>query len=31
MSIEDTFNLNSQMIKKEKDFLKFIHQKLDLK
>ena len=31
MSIEDTMNLNSQMIKKEKDFLQFIRQKLDPK
>ena len=29
MSIEDSMNLNSQMIKKEKDFLQFIRQKLD--
>ena len=31
MSIEDSMNLNSQMIKKEKDFLQFIRQKLDPK
>ena len=31
MSIEDTMNLNSQMLKKEKDFLQFIRQKLDPK
>ena len=29
MSIEDSMNLNSQMLKKEKDFLQFIRQKLD--
>ena len=31
MSIEDSMNLNSQMLKKEKDFLQFIRQKLDPK
>ena len=31
MSIEDSMNLNSQMHKKEKDFLQFIRQKLDPK
>ena len=31
MSIEDSMNLHSQMIKKEKDFLQFIRQKLDPK
>ena len=31
MSIEDSMNLNSQMVKKEKDFLQFIRQKLDPK
>ena len=31
MSIEDSMNLNAQMLKKEKDFLQFIRQKLDPK
>ena len=31
MSIEDSMNLNSQMLKKEKDFLQFIRLKLDPK
>jgi hypothetical protein len=31
MSIEDSMNLNSQMAKKEKEFLQFIRQKLDSK
>ena len=31
MSMEDSMNLNAQMIKKEKDFLQFIRQKLDPK
>ena len=31
MSLEDSMNLNSQMLKKERDFLQFIRQKLDPK
>lgn len=31
MSIEDSMNLKSQIIKKEKDFLQFIRQKLNAK